>query len=76
MTRWWPVLLLLLPGGCLLAAFAWWRRRRAEEDRTDLVPRWAAFIKAEPRIPPAKVPEIQTLKAHESEFLRLVKRRA
>lgn len=67
MNRYWPLLLILLPGGCLVAALVWWRRQQAEAQRTDLVPRWKAFLETPPVdgekwIPPANVPAVRRLK--------------
>lgn len=70
--------------------FLFWCRRRDETpgwlrfrrwlglDPPDLAPRWKAFIESKPVIKPAKVPAVKPLKAkkRESEFLRLLKRRA
>jgi len=61
--------------------FRWLSRRRGAQT-PDLVPRWKAFLTSpaadgEPVIRPANVPPVKKLQAHrDSEFIRLLKRRA
>lgn len=62
------VAIAVLPGGVIIAGILAFRRYQAEQQRTDLVPRWRAFIKrdaaeGEPTIPPANVPPVVERKA-------------
>lgn len=69
MKAWWPlVVAVLLPGGLIIAALELWRRHRSEQRRSDLVPRWGAFITSpaadgEPTIAPANLPAVRERKA-------------